>query len=256
VFNSIIVGYPWGISLRDVYTHKWAWTDNELEVKNMSLGASEWKLDYTPTVMDSSRWVAGSSGAVDSCTSWFNRGIYYNYGSQTLRHCADVGLVNMTDIHSPNPVPAVGSEPDGSADFSPPRLAGFQVVDYRGAFDPDVPLYEQWIHEWTNFAPEITEYNPAMTAVEEMPLARSLSQNFPNPFNPVTRIKFSVPKTGHVSLIVYNVKGERVATLVNGEKAAGDHEVSFNAKGMASGTYFYTFKTAGIKETRKMVLLR
>jgi hypothetical protein len=257
VFNSIIVGYPWGISLRDVYTHKWSWTDNELEVKNMSLGAAELKKEWTPTVMDSSRWVAGSVGTTDSCTMWFNRGTYYNYGSQVTRHCADIGLVYMNNINQPNPVPIVGSEPDGSADFSSPRLAGFTVVDYRGAFDPDLPLYEQWIWEWTNFNPEITEYNPAVTAVEETtPLVRKLSQNFPNPFNPVTRIKFNMPRTGHASLIVYNVKGEKVATLVNGEKVAGAHEVTFNAKGLASGTYFYTFKTAGVQETRKMVLLR
>ena len=64
------------------------------------------------------------------------------------------------------------------------------------------------------------------------------------------------PKAGHVSLVVYNAKGERVATLVSDTKAEGTHEVPFNAKGMSSGTYFYTFKTQGIMETRKMVLLR
>jgi hypothetical protein len=248
VFNSVIAGYPWGISLRDVYTHMFAMNE-ELEWKNVSIAAS--LLKSAGTIHDDlSRW------APDSIKLWFDTAGWDNYYSDQTRFCADVGLVNMTDINDPDAVPASGSELDGSADFAAAKLDGFMDVDYRGAFDPGLPMYKQWTAGWTNFNPQYTQYNPTQTGTDEMPTAGKLSQNFPNPFNPATTIKYTVPKAGHVSLVVYNVKGEKVATLVNGRQSEGTHEVAFNAKGMSSGTYFYTFRTQGIQETRKMVLLR
>ena len=248
VFNSVIAGYPWGISLRDTYTHMFAMNE-DLEWKNVSIAASLFRSDGT-IHDDLSRW------APDSIKLWFDTAGYDNYYSDQTRYCADVGLANMTDIRNPDAVPAVGSELDGSSSFTSSQLDDCLAVSYRGAFDPGLPMYAQWTAGWTNFDPNSTEYNAVQTDAKEMPTAGKLSQNFPNPFNPATTIKYTVPKAGHVSLVVYNAKGERVATLVNDTKAEGTHEVPFNAKGMSSGTYFYTFKTQGIMETRKMVLLR
>ncbi|MDI6780338.1 MAG: phospholipase D-like domain-containing protein, partial [Bacteroidota bacterium] len=67
----------------------------------------------------------------------------------------------------------------------------------------------------------------------------SLSQNYPNPFNPTTIINFSIPKSGLVTLKVYNILGQEVASLVNEEMKAGNYRVNFNANGLASGVYFY-----------------
>ncbi|MBU1423492.1 MAG: T9SS type A sorting domain-containing protein, partial [Bacteroidetes bacterium] len=67
----------------------------------------------------------------------------------------------------------------------------------------------------------------------------SLSQNYPNPFNPTTTINFSIPKSGLVTLKVYNILGQEVASLVNEEMKAGNYRVNFNANGLASGVYFY-----------------
>ncbi len=248
VYNSVIVGYPWGVSNRDTYTHMFS-MNGELQWQNVSVGASY--LKTATSIHGDDRW------APDSCTLWFDTSAYANYASDSVRYCADVGLVNMTNLNNPNPVPAIGSELDGTADFSNPKLADFEEVTYRGAFDPNVPIYHQWIREWTNFNPKTTEYNPIQTGEDVPQLAVGmLSQNFPNPFNPITTIRYSVPRTGHVSLVVYSVRGERISTLVNGEKEAGSYEVSFNANGLASGTYFYTFKGEGFQETRKMVILR
>jgi hypothetical protein len=248
VFNSVIAGYPWGLSVRDARTHMFAMNE-DLEWKNVSVAASVFK-DPGTIHDDLSRW------APDSISLWFDTAGWDNYYSDQIRYCADVGLVNMTDINNPDAVPASGSELDGSADWSSSKLDGFLEVGYRGAFDPALPMYRQWTYGWTNFDPQNTPYNPVQTGTDEIPTAGKLSQNFPNPFNPVTTIRYSVPKASHVSLIVYNVKGEKVATLVNGEKAEGSYEVSFNAKGLSSGTYFYSFICEGFKETRKMVLLR
>ena len=84
----------------------------------------------------------------------------------------------------------------------------------------------------------------------------SLTQNYPNPFNPTTQISFTLPKAGNVSLTVYNTLGQKVATLVNGNLAAGSHTVSFNANNLASGVYFYRLSAGSYASTMKMMLLK
>ena len=83
-----------------------------------------------------------------------------------------------------------------------------------------------------------------------------LEQNYPNPFNPATAIKFSIPDNSFVNLNVFNVVGQKVAELVNTQLEAGAYEVSFDAKGLSSGTYFYQLNAGGINLIRKMILLK
>jgi len=90
-----------------------------------------------------------------------------------------------------------------------------------------------------------------------------LNQNYPNPFNPATVIKYQIPDAGFVTLKVYDVLGEEIATLVNEEKTTGTYELTWNAENLPSGIYFYriqavpTGRQAGsFVETKKMVLLR
>ncbi len=73
-----------------------------------------------------------------------------------------------------------------------------------------------------------------------VPVKYSLEQNYPNPFNPSTMIRFSLPQANKVSLVVYNLLGQKVATLVDKELTAGTHEVDFNAANLSSGVYFYS----------------
>lgn len=90
----------------------------------------------------------------------------------------------------------------------------------------------------------------------------SLSQNFPNPFNPSTKIRFSIPgaKTGFNSvftkLFVYDVNGKLVKRLLNSELKAGEYEIEFNAAGISSGVYFYELNAGGVKLVNKMVLVK
>jgi hypothetical protein len=85
----------------------------------------------------------------------------------------------------------------------------------------------------------------------------SLNQNYPNPFNPQTTISYSLPQASTVVLRVYNVTGQEIATLVHNEKkAAGNHEVSFNASNLPSGVYYYRLQTESFVETKKMVLIK
>jgi len=93
------------------------------------------------------------------------------------------------------------------------------------------------------------------------PLTYRLGQNYPNPFNPTTNIAYEIPAQGNVTLAVYNVIGERVATLINDEQiVAGQHVVNFNGNNLSSGVYYYrlTVKTAGklFESMHKMALIK
>jgi len=85
----------------------------------------------------------------------------------------------------------------------------------------------------------------------------SLAQNFPNPFNPTTSIRFDIKNTSNITLKVYNANGQEVATLVNNEVVTpGTKEVSFNGNNLSSGIYFYTLFAGDFKETKKMMLIK
>jgi hypothetical protein len=99
------------------------------------------------------------------------------------------------------------------------------------------------------------------TGIEPQPLAGipesyALSQNYPNPFNPTTNIEFSIPKSEFVTLAVYNVLGEEVATLVSERLIPGKYRYDWNASNLASGVYFYKLEADKFTQTRKMLLLR
>jgi glucose/arabinose dehydrogenase len=89
-----------------------------------------------------------------------------------------------------------------------------------------------------------------------VPTRYSLEQNYPNPFNPGTTISFSLPKSSFVTLKVYNTLGQEVASLVNGETAAGGHEVRWDAGNTPSGVYFYQLRAGEFQQMQKMVLMK
>jgi hypothetical protein len=83
-----------------------------------------------------------------------------------------------------------------------------------------------------------------------------LGQNFPNPFNPTTVFRYQIPKSGYVSLQVFNSMGQRVATLVDGEKPAGLHQVEFDAAHLGAGVYHYRLRMEGFESTKNMVVAK
>jgi hypothetical protein len=92
--------------------------------------------------------------------------------------------------------------------------------------------------------------------VEIIPTEFALYQNFPNPFNPSTLIKYQVPEKSFVSIRVYDLLGEELVTLVNEEKSAGSYEVNFDAGQLSSGFYIYTIKAGNFTSTKKMILMK
>lgn len=84
----------------------------------------------------------------------------------------------------------------------------------------------------------------------------NLSQNYPKPFNPSTKIDFELPVDSKVSLIVYDISRREITSLVNEFKSAGYYTVDFNASNLASGIYFYMMKTQDFQLTKKMVVVK
>lgn len=94
---------------------------------------------------------------------------------------------------------------------------------------------------------------------EDQPLPQkevTLHQNYPNPFNPSTLIRYQLPVSSVVSLKVFDMLGREVAVLVDGKENAGSHEVTFNAKGLSSGVYFYRLETNGFVDTKQFTLIK
>jgi hypothetical protein len=97
---------------------------------------------------------------------------------------------------------------------------------------------------------------PTGISNNEIPVGFRLEQNYPNPFNPSTTIEFSLPSKGNVTLKIYNVHGQEVAALINGEYSAGIHSINWNASGFASGVYFYSLQSGSFSETKKLILIK
>lgn len=102
---------------------------------------------------------------------------------------------------------------------------------------------------WTDVSEELTQ-------VSTLPSQYKLEQNYPNPFNPTTTIRFTLPKQSQVTLKLYNILGQVVATLVDENLLAGEYEVTLNAEGLSSGLYFYQLVAQDFTEYKKLVLLK
>ncbi|MCB0721630.1 MAG: T9SS type A sorting domain-containing protein [Ignavibacteriae bacterium] len=130
----------------------------------------------------------------------------------------------------------------------------FTSTNYRGAFGSG----SNWLDGgWVNFRPDTVDYSVGINQVSSnVPERYTLSQNYPNPFNPSTVINFSLPVKGFVTLKVYDVLGQEVATLVNNVLTVGEYAYEFDASKLSSGIYFYTLKGENFVETKKMMLVK
>ncbi len=133
-----------------------------------------------------------------------------------------------------------------------PAVPELAVLDWLGGdeFDDD-PLTVEMAPDYPAIARE--------TSTEDLvdaPITYSLDQNYPNPFNPTTTIRFTIPESQDVRLDVYNVLGQRVATILNTQMNAGTHTVPFDATRLASGMYIYRLQAGDFVQQRKMMLIK
>ncbi len=252
----------------------------------------KWNLVAVPLVMDDYGKTALFPTAVSSAFGYADgyysystlengRGYWLKFGSgETV---SQVGLPRTQDtipvsqgwniigaLSVQVPVSNVGSIPGG--------IVTSQFFGYDGTYSPSSSLDPgkgYWVKSAQSGQLVMNGSSPAPSAgrirmelAGEMPppppdglsgelaAGYSLGQNFPNPFNPVTRIYFSIPQEGNVKLAVFNLLGEMVGVLVDGFTVAGSHAVEWNGSGMPSGVYYYTIHSGTFSDTRKFILMR
>jgi predicted GH43/DUF377 family glycosyl hydrolase len=147
-----------------------------------------------------------------------------------------------------------------------PGLSGSWDDTYVGQssviFNNDSTKFRMWYGGGTGFAIGEIGYATAPIITGIKALNKNLSynyvlhQNYPNPFNPTTNIEFSIPNSEFVTLKVFNILGEEVATLVSERLAAGNYNYDWDASGLASGVYLYRIQTENYVEAKKMVLMK
>ncbi len=147
-----------------------------------------------------------------------------------------------------------------SLDWQANALSEFAL---KGANIMDISVSNGFVHVLTDTGASYSfAYEGSASSVDleevaaELPSGFALEQNYPNPFNPTTSIAFSLPQSAQINLTVYDVLGRRVATLVNGQLAAGQHQVQFEASSLPSGMYLYRLTTPTGSITQKMMLLK
>ena len=117
------------------------------------------------------------------------------------------------------------------------------------------PTLDEW-NFGENFAINVIDQPVDLKNKRLQPVDFALYQNYPNPFNPTTNFRFRIADFGFVTLKIYDVLGNEVATLVNDEKPAGEYELEFFASELSSGIYFYKLSSRGFSETKKMILMK
>jgi hypothetical protein len=186
------------------------------------------------------RSVAGESPSVLSS-------MFVYYGVSWMRTCLDgktlywaqngAGAVDVSVPTAPSPVPGF-----------PPMTDAQDIFSSNGNVYVSYPISGLYIWSRTPTAISGSPNSPRP--------GFDLCQNFPNPFNPVTTIRFSLPGQRHVSLEVYNVLGQKVASLINNTLGPGRYDVNFDGRNLASGTYFCRLSDGGLQVTRAMMLVR
>ena len=169
--------------------------------------------------------------------------------AMVIRDENDALLYKTSTINLATPLMAAAPLRIGRAYFLP--TDNWYVPPFRGRID-NVMVYNYPATGITGLRNETPK---------TIPWKFGLEQNYPNPFNPSTEIRFTIPKFEQVSLVVYDVLGRRVKTLVNEQRHAGEHRVTWNGANdanvsVASGVYFYKLKAGDLTKTQKMLLIR
>jgi hypothetical protein len=234
-----------------------------VQIEDLASGEdSRARLEAGDLALQNNLWFGFGAGS--ATTDLFAQDFVHTYMTDAANNNRFVdpqlrGMSRTTDKGlDPRPQP---TSPAWSSFANVPTADNFFIqTNYLGAFGDN-----NWAADWT-FISQLgilnTDGSGTPTRVEErkisdaQPRDYTLSQNYPNPFNPSTNINYSVAKTGFVRLAVYNVLGQRIATLIEGIRTAGSYSVTWEASGMTSGMYFYRLEANGVVLTRKMLLAR
>jgi len=145
-------------------------------------------------------------------------------------------------------------------DYNYGELQTMQLInlEFNTANLPKLPpgMKRDFVIEVTGRYATASPQNKLSNGENEIPLKNELLQNYPNPFNPRTNIKFSVSKDSWVKIIIYDILGREVVTLVNDFKKAGRYETIFDGENFASGVYFYKIESKDFTDSKKMLIIK
>jgi hypothetical protein len=207
-------------------------------------------------------------GYVMNCIVWGNQattdaGIHVEFGSIQVAYCdvqgdsSGTGNINADPLfadalfHLSNHSPCLGKG-TASFDFGGGMICYCPATDIADSSRPNPPESNPDMGAYESPLPTEVMNLP----VTEIPQSYFLAQNYPNPFNPTTTIEFALLKSAFVTLKVYNLLGEEVATLVAEQRTAGINKLNWDASGLASGVYLYRLEVGKFVQTNKLILLR
>ena len=206
----------------------------------------------------------GYNFTVDSVKGSFGGGGTSNMKANLLFGSADTSLASLTALNtSPLPLRQASYFTFNPADTNVSYYVGLEVKN-GAKFRLRVYAWNQtssasatkYIYTQNIIIKGTTTPASAVEGETEIPANFKLEQNYPNPFNPTTSISYSIPKTAFVTLKVYNLIGQEVASLVNEIKDPGNYKSTFDASKLSSGIYFYRLEAGNFVSIKKMALMK
>jgi len=214
-----------------------------------------------------------SASSSDDKIAWYENDGNENFTPHTITTSADgAWSVYAIDVDGDGDIDVLSAsrndskiawyENNGNESFTPHTITtsannawSVYAVDVDSDGDTDVLSASQADNKiaWYENLSPVNISNNDSPVIPENPL---LYNNYPNPFNPSTIIRFSIPEESFVTIKVFNTLGEEVAQLVNEEKPVGSYEVEFDAIALPSGIYFYQLQVGSFSESKKMILLK
>jgi len=213
-----------------------------------------------------------SASWFDDKIAWYENDGNENFTPHTITTSADSAVsVYAVDVDGDGDMDVLSAsfnideiawyENDGNENFTPhtittnaPGASSVYAVDVDGDGDIDVLSASQLDNKiawYENLSPVGIE-----AISNEIPIEFRLSQSYPNPFNPATTIRFSIPEEFFVTIKVFNTLGQEITALINENIIAGSYEVEFDASKLPSGIYYYKLQAGSFVETKKMVLMK
>ncbi len=225
----------WGVIINGPATGGWgigntgAW--------NLALGGDTTRL----------MWDDGTHGDVTAGDSIYTRYIFYSPDSVSVYSKGQIGQIYKFGVGGSDNEGGTGGYGNNHLDNLSDLNPTFHIRAQWGSINP--AFYSAWDYD----------HETPVLGVKDVPgIARvyRLDQNYPNPFNPSTKIQFQIPIQSNVSLKVFNILGQQVATLVNDNLKPGVHLVTFDAAKYASGVYFYRIEAGSFVSVKKMILMK
>jgi len=200
---------------------------------------------------------AAASGDATWLHRSFNTTLWTTQGGDFAAESRSHILISGNGAYVFNSTVAMVSDAQGWID-SPSTNFGWIVIGNESAGQSSKRIDSREIAT-TAFRPQLTVHYQLSTGVKKengIPQSFALSQNYPNPFNPSTSISYHIPQSGSVTLRVFDMLGNSVATVVDEIQPAGSHTVRFNGEGLSSGLYFYRLQSGSFTAVQKMTLLK